>query len=482
VIFLPTKGKTYSSGRGLVVVVAAAVVSGIVDVVETATVVGAAATVTCGVASLVAAPVEHPAVNAHRTIAFRKAGIVGQPVMRDLPWSVMRCLVCVAIGVTMLAAGCNVDEGSTTTQTLPPLGTPSNTVPPTQAATTTISTSVAEQIATSTIALPAGACVFSAPSGAAEVTFEVGTRLYSANPGSASTTCLTELTLDNVGPLQWSPAGDRVLLNSGTVFDGTQALPTGYLSSNTRVTWSYPTGKALIAPAVADNHLLWRTAGQPETRTDISFLERTDVAAYHPAGRNIFAAGQSADGTAGLFVAGNRGENPLLIAQLDQPATVITEIGPDPSGARVYFVHDHRNGTFHVHALDFPALALTDITQVTEPIAKLTVGTTPNAAIGWRLGACSGLTRTQVASGGVIADQPAAFAALSTEPLGWLDPQQLVLSVRPTGCTGPSDLWIWNIVSLAASPLVTGVDNAAVRAVLTTFGELPGDISNAAPG
>ena len=104
---------------------------------------------------------------------------------------------------------------------------------------------------------------------------------------------------------------------------------------NTRVSWSYPTGKALIAPAVADNHLLWRTAGQPETRTDISFLERPTSLAYHPAGRNIFAAGQAADGTAGLFIAGNRGENPRLIAQLDQPTTVITEIAADPSGSRV---------------------------------------------------------------------------------------------------------------------------------------------------
>jgi hypothetical protein len=482
VIFLPTNGKTYRSSRGLVVVVAATVVSGTDDVVDGAIVVVAAGRVTCDAGSVVAAPVEQPASNAHMTIAFRKAVIVSQPAMRDLPWCVMRGLACVVIGVAALVAGCNVDEGSTTTQTLPPLGTPSETIPPTTAVATTIATSVADQVATSTIALPAGACVFSPPSGGTEVTFEVGTRLYSANPGSGATTCLTELTLDNVGPLQWSPAGDRVLLNSVTVFDGTQALPTGYLSSNRRVTWSYPTGKALIAPAVADNHLLWRTAGQPETRTDISFLERTDLAAYHPAGRSIFAAGQAADGTAGLFVAGNRGENPQLIAQLDQPATVITEIGPDPSGARVYFIHDHRNGTFHVHSLDFPGLSLTDITQVTEPIAKLTVGTTPNAAIGWRLGDCSGLTRTQVASGGVIADQPAAFAALSTEPVGWLDPQQIVLSVRPSGCAGPSDLWIWNVVSLAATPLVTGVDNAAVRSVLTTFGELPGDISNAAPG
>ena len=461
-------------------VVAAAVVSGTVD--DGATI-SANVTAGCDVATLVSVaslPTEHPAVNTQATIAFRRAGIVRQPVMMDLPLRVMKRLGCVAIGITMLAAGCSVDEGSSTTQTLPPLGTPSNTVPPVPI--TTVAISVEPQVATSTIALPAGACVFSAPAQVAEVTFEIGTRLYTAGPGTGISSCLTELTLDNVGPLRWSPTGDRVLLNSVTVFDGTQALPSGYFSTNTRVSWSYPTGKALIAPAVADNHLLWRTAGQPETRTDISFLERTDVAVYHPAGKNIFAAGQAADGTAGLFVASNRGDNPQLIAQLDQPTTVITEIGPDPSGARVYFVHDHRNGTFHVHALDLPALALTDITQVIEPIAKLTVGTIANAAIAWRLGACSGLTRTQMSNAGVVIDQPAAFAAMSTEPVGWLDAQQLVLSVRATGCAGPSDLWVWNITSSAATPLIAGVDNAAIRSVLTTFGELPGDISNAAPG
>jgi hypothetical protein len=393
--------------------------------------------------------------------------------------------VCVVMGITVLAAACNAGQDSITPQTLPPLGTPSNTAPPTTAtATTTIalSTSVPPPPATtSTIALPTGACVFSAPLTASDITFEVGTRLYTITPGGAPS-CLSELTLDNVGPFQWSPAGDRVLLNSVTVFDGAQALPSGYLSTNSGVTWSYPTGKALIAPAVADSHLLWRTAGKPETRLDISFLAHTDIAAYHPAGRNIFAAGQAGDGTAGLFIAGNRGQNPRLIAQLDQPTTAITEIRPDPSGGRVYFVHDHHNGTFHVHALDLPGLGLTDITQATEPIAKLTVGTTPNATIAWRLGDCAALTRTQIANGGVVADQPASFVAMSTEPVGWLDAQQLVLSVRATGCSGPSDLWVWNIATSAATPLISGVDNVAIRAVLTTFGELPGDINNAAPG
>lgn len=464
-------------------VVAAAVVNGALvlggEVVVGATV-GAGGGALVSVATALA---EQPAVNAASTIAFRRAAIVRQPGTSDLPLGVMRRLASVAIGITMLAA-CNVDEGSTTTETLPPIGSPSNTAPPTTV-TTTATTTPAEQqpIATSTSALPGGACVFSAPTGAAEVTFEVGTRMYSVTPGGAPTSCLSELTLDNVGPFRWSPAGDRVLLNSVTVFDGSQALPTGYLATNTGVTWSYPTGKALIAPAVADKHLLWRTAGQPGTRTDISFLDRTDVAAYHPAGKNIFAAGQASDGTAGLFLASNRGANPRLIAQLDQPNTVITEIAPDPSGSRVYFVHDHGNGSFHIHALDFPALVLTDVTQAAEPVAKLTVSTIGAGAIAWRIGACAGLTRTQITSAvSGATDQPTAFAALSTEPVGWLDPQQLVMSVRAGGCTGPSDLWIWNTATSAAAPLIAGVDNMAIRSVLTSFGELPGDINSAAPG
>ena len=427
---------------------------------------------------------EQPAASAQAMARAHRAGLVRRPFPRDLPLRAMKQLACVAVGIALLAAGCNVDKGSSTPDTLAPLGTPSNTVPPTTVTippTSTVAVAVAVPPA-STIVLPAGACVFSAPPPTSEVTFEVGTRLYTVNPASGTSSCLTELTLDNVGPLRWSPAGDRVLLNSVTVFDGTRALPSGYISTNNRVSWSFPTGKALIAPAVADNHLLWRTAGQPATRTDISFLARTDVAAYHPAGRNIFAAGQAADGTAGLFLAGNRGQNPRLIARLDEPNTVITEIAPDPSGSRVYFIHDHRNGTFHLHALDLPGLTITDVATVAEPVAKLTVSSAAGAAIAARLGDCAGLTHTQVYDAAAAVDQPAAFAALSTEPIGWLDAQQLVLSARASGCAGPSDLWIWNIATSAATPLISGVDAAAIRSVLTSFGELPGDINSAAPG
>lgn len=468
----------------MVVVVDGVADSGVVDGAVVAVDVVAPETEGTVVGAESVAALAHPSITAHMAMTDHRASVAG-PLAGDLPLrSVMhfdrRAIGVTMIALTILAAGCKVDEGSSTPDTLAPLGTPSNTVPPSTVTTLPPTTDQAVT-ATSTIALPAGACVFAAAPPTSEVTFEVGTRLYTVNPANGTTSCLTELTLDNIGPLKWSPAGDRVLLNSVTVFDGTQALPTGYFSTNTGVSWSYPTGKALIAPAVADNHLLWRTAGRPETRTDISFLDRTDVAAYHPAGRNIFAAGQAADGTTGLFIASNRGENPQLIAQTEQPDTTITEIGPDPSGALVYFIHDHRNGTYEVHALGLPGLTLTDVTQAAEPIARLAVSGA-HTAIAWRLGDCAGQTRTQIANGTSVIDQPTAFAALSTEPVGWLDSTQLVLSVRPTGCAGPSDLWIWNIANSAATPLIAGVDNVAIRSVLSSFGELPNDINQAAPG
>lgn len=463
----------------LVVEVGAGVLGGAAagDVVAT-TVVGTA--VVALDVPVVAHPPTHDAIKAPLSapmMELRRTGIASQPGTRDLPFAGVRAVVRLVIALLpVIGVGCKVSEGSGTTETLPPLGKPSNTVPSTTVTTVVTST---EQVSTSTIALPGGACVFSGPPQTPEVTFEVGTRLYTVNPVNGTSSCLTELTTDNVGPIRWSPAGDRVLLNSVTVFDGSQALFSGYFASNVRVSWSMPTGQALIAPAVADDHLLWRAAGQPETRTDISFLARTDVAAYHPAGRHIFAGGQGVDGSSGLFLAGNRGQEPRLIAPLPDAGSRVTEIGPDPAGSRAYFIHDHANGTFHVHAIDLPANTVSDVLQVPEPVAKLTMNVIANAGIAYRVGDCGGLTRTQVAQGGTIIDQPAAFAALSTEPIGWLDAQQLVLSVRTTGCTGASDLWIWNIGTSAATPLVNGVDFAAIRAVLTSFGELPGGTGGA---
>jgi hypothetical protein len=40
---------------------------------------------------------------------------------------------------------------------------------------------------------------------------------------------------------------------------------------------------------------------------------------------------------------------------------------------------------------------------------------------------------------------------------------------------------LWNLATSSATPIVACGDYAAVRAVLSVFGELPGDINSAAP-
>jgi hypothetical protein len=160
---------------------------------------------------------------------------------------------------------------------------------------------------------------------------------------------------------------------------------------------------------------------------------------------------------------------------------VIPEIGPDPSGSVVYFVEDNRNGSFRIRAVNLPGLDIKDVTETAEPIAKLSISNAARSPIAWRIGDCAGLSRTQIFTGEAVVEQPPVFAALSTEPVGWLDTQHLVLSVRSIGCTGPNDLWVWNTGNSAATPLINGVDYTAIRSVLTSFGELPGGTSAAAP-
>ena len=235
-------------------------------------------------------------------IAFHRAGIGRQPAMGDLPLGAMKRVACVAVCISILAAGCNVDEGSSTEQTLAPLGTPSNTVPH-HGPRWSPPRSRRSRPAPSP--LPSGACVFSAPAPTAEVTFEIRTRFYSVTPGQQRPDLPHRIdarqrrTISVVARRRPSATelGHRVRQDVGT--------PIGFFSTNTGSPGRIPTGTALIAPAVADNHLLWRTAGLPGPPEPTSAtLERTDIAAYHPAGRNILAAGQAADGTSGLFVSG----------------------------------------------------------------------------------------------------------------------------------------------------------------------------------
>jgi hypothetical protein len=266
------------------------------------------------------------------------------------------------------------------------------------------------------------------------------------------------------------------------------------------VHWSFPTGKALIAPSVRDGSLVWRSSRNQNNRLDVSFLADTELAVYHPAGKDIIAFGTAADGVAGLFMASNRGENARPIATLDDPSTRITEIVPDNYGGLVLFVHDHGD-MWEVHGLGLPDLGLFDLHHSDEPLGDLLRSPFGSRTV-VRQGDCAGPTAiVDIGTGSTplllsgpnanvrLLDQ--SLDASSVRPLGFLDEDRLVVAVRDAGCDGPADVWVVNmspnpspdgLAGLTAVQVLESVESVAIRSVLTNWGEIPGDINNQAPG
>jgi hypothetical protein len=314
------------------------------------------------------------------------------------------------------------------------------------------------------------------------ITFRINDHVYELSPDGTVGTCVAALPAGAPTPLAWSPSGAALLVGGGLVIDAKGQRQTGYVANNTGVTWSYPTGKALIAPAVANGALLWRSASNAGTRQDISFLAHTDVAAYHPAGKDIFAVGVDANGVAGVFLASNRGKNPRPIATLDDPTTKILELAPDVSGDHLSFLHDH--GTmWEIHQLHFPDLVLQTVFQSNDPISRLTVSALPFSPLAMQVGDCAGPTHTEWVVGATpsVVGAGTALAALSTSPVGWLDNDHLVVTARANGCSGPADVWVAGTDG-AVRLVVPAVESVAVRSVVSSYGELPGDINAQAPG
>jgi hypothetical protein len=121
----------------------------------------------------------------------------------------------------------------------------------------------------------------------------------------------------------------------------------------------------------------------------------------------------------------------------------------------------------------------------------------PGSRIAFRAGSCSGTVRTMVSDLGVagaidVSSEQAnlrlqgaeAMIGQSVEPVGWIDADRLVVAARPSGCTGPADIWLLDLATpdLSGRQVLAGVEFVAVRSVVTAYGEVPDDINAQAPG
>jgi hypothetical protein len=271
-----------------------------------------------------------------------------------------------------------------------------------------------------------------------------------------------------------------VLIGGATVAGDFGARQTGYFAENRSVTWSAPTGKALLAPSVRDGGLVWRSADDPGDRLDVSFLTDTVAAAYHPSGKGIAAIGVDENGSAGVYLASNRGENREQLTFLEDPSTAITELAWDGAGTSLMFIHDHGN-FHHVHRLQIDGLVLTDIAEEPGLADMLTSSTVEGGGVAWRQ-ILDGAVMVRADFGaGAVETYPASDPAMTAEPAGWVGGELLVVERRADDPTAPGTLWAWS-GGTSVRQLATGIDRAAARSALGPYAELPGEITQQAVG
>lgn len=372
-------------------------------------------------------------------------------------------VVATVVALAALAGACTT-ERSEAPPSLVPL-VPPDALPVSTLATSTTVASSSDPNAPLLVAPPDTECGYADPVPAGEITFVVGDRLYGMSVDGTIARCLLQLQPAERGPVSWAPSAARALLNVATVYDVLGVRSSGFEAGNTGVRWEYPDGAGLFAPVSSGRSLARRDAADPTQRTDVSFLGRTSAAIAHPGGGVRIAAGQAADGTRGIYAATDAGDGARLLAAMIDPALDVIELATDPAGGTVWVLSDN-GAQFRIHRLLLADLSLLEMTREQAPISQLVPGTA-TGSLAWKVGLCNSATTTRVLDerSGVprTVGEATPIAGQSVSPLGWLDAARLVVAVRPFGCDGPADVWVWNLLDGSALLLVKNVEFPTVR-------------------
>jgi len=366
-------------------------------------------------------------------------------------------------------------SGSTATTWVP--ATTSTIAPASAGTSTTTSTPAATvTVAPDTSGVPASSgCAFTGPVAAGEITWIENGQLH-ATDGFGSDSCLLDDASSTASPV-WSPSGDRVVLDGATVAGADGSQSTGFAAASS-VSWSQPTGKALISVDPQSHRLIWRSATSSYTQ-DISFLARTDEAVYHPAGTAIAAVGVDENGMYGIWLASNRGEGRRVVTTIDDPSTPAHDLAFSSDGRTLFFIHGV------AHALSMQGLQLSELGVEGRTESDLTV-----SAIDWqaaiRTGECDSSGSVVLVAGSNQTDLRTLFGspfktAQTLQPLGWIGSERLVVLARDSGCAGPGDVWTWSPTA-GFDQIGTNWSSVTVRIAHGPFQDLPANIDEAAPG
>ena len=326
---------------------------------------------------------------------------------------------------------------------------------------------------------PSNPCAFTPPVPMGEVTWVQDGQLRALADG-ATPTCLLD-GVDGASPLAWSSDAARVLLDPATSATAKGKRATGFDPMMSSVVLSAPKGTATIAVDPVTHRLIRH--GSDGSVTDISFLASTDEAIYHPGGTRIVAVGTDASGHYGIWLSSNLGKEPKQVLSVADPTTPVTNLTFNADGTQLYFIHGF------VHQLIFDGLVLNEVGKANRGEANLVVSTLEGPAAAWGIGPCDATGSVLMTS--LILPQPTELRTMtgspfvdgdvSLQPVGWLSGYRLVLAVRPSGCDGPADLWVWSAVD-GFHHIAHGALAPAVRLARSGYRDLPDVIDQAAPG
>ncbi len=322
-----------------------------------------------------------------------------------------------------------------------------------------------------TSTMPVGMCHaptnFVGPNGA--VTFVSDNRLWSIDGDQLTNECQYDfvrsgLESSQIKRLSWSPDSTAVLLGSDHVGRGEKISASGYLPTNTDVSWSGPNGTSLLA-TTAKGQLVKRNS-KTAKRTDISFLSKHESSAYHPAGTGIISFGSTEDDT-GIFLANNLGESSRLLVE-DTSAATVSDLSFSSDGEKFYFLAQHDDST-HLHVYDTrPDGQLEVAFESAAPLTQLVVSTV-DSNIAVRSGDC-GAEPTDVffTEGSTFVSLRSAVPEIgggSLSPIGWLPNNRLAVISRLSGCDGIGDLKLVDLSAKSIRYTMPAVSIAAVRVV-----------------
>ncbi len=370
-------------------------------------------------------------------------------------------LVVLTVLVGMVSVACTggvVDPPATiSSDSTTPTSELAGTTSTSEATTTTTTVAVSFPV----LAFPDGPCQLDRPEVDGEVTVLIGTLLYALGPDSSSPRCL----LDRVASadLRWNPTGTALVIGTTAVGPDFEYSP----PEATGLSWTHPTGSSVVA-FTADR--LWKVAIDNGTETDITFLATTDAVAYHPAGEHLLAIGTDFTGQYGMWLATNQGTDPLLLA-FDEGAIL-----SDPAWTWLgepIFVAVHDDGMSHIHRVELTAEGGFDgpiIVESDEALDMLIPSPFDPIMLAYRTAGTPGARCVEGAHVAVSnVDVPEPLNSWTTNPVGWLPGERLLVMAYPDGCESPGDLWSFSPGLCPGSvygafPVIAGVDGAATRA------------------